>query len=263
MIRVEAVEPSSDEWRRWRAAADAATRKMIDDGKAAMDRDLYKGGRSEIYRLFFGKCAYCESPLERYGDVDHFRPKDRVTDHDGKIVFLDATTRHPGYYWLAYDWKNLLPSCTGCNRPGANPDGTSSGKWDYFPVEGKRACKPTDPIEDEKPWLLDPYRDNPDDHLVFDDVTGVIGFRTPRGKYTIDRLGLNRNNLVEMRKGAARAAGDHYAAFINATMTDDSERARSRKDEWEKHERGEVPWSAFGRRAIAMIRDRIVAAMRR
>jgi hypothetical protein len=25
------------------------------------------------------------------------------------------SVEHPGYFWLAYHWKNLLPSCAFCN----------------------------------------------------------------------------------------------------------------------------------------------------
>src|SRR4051812_1734670 len=53
-----------------------------------------------------GKCAYCESPLgmEVAGGSDHFRPIRSVAEHPD----------HPGYYWLAYDWDNLLPACGMC-----------------------------------------------------------------------------------------------------------------------------------------------------
>jgi hypothetical protein len=42
---------------------------------------------------------------------------------------------HPGYYWLAYEWTNLLPSCYDCNsfrRHGTMKAGP--GKNERFPV---------------------------------------------------------------------------------------------------------------------------------
>jgi hypothetical protein len=39
-----------------------------------------------------------------------FRPKGGWVQNDG-----DALTQ-PGYYWLAYEWSNLLISCQLCNQ---------------------------------------------------------------------------------------------------------------------------------------------------
>ena len=89
-----------------------------------------------LKNVFQGKCAYCESPLEfdRYmGDAEHFRPKGQVTvkDHDKKkrvqcVPYDGAAFDHPGYFWLAYDWRNLLPACSPCN--------SAEGKSDQFPA---------------------------------------------------------------------------------------------------------------------------------
>jgi hypothetical protein len=62
-----------------------------------------------LNKHFGFKCAYCES---FYGatappDVEHYRPKGEIVD--GKH------TLRPGYYWVAVEWKNLLPSCRDCN----------------------------------------------------------------------------------------------------------------------------------------------------
>ena len=58
----------------------------------------------------FGKCAYCERSLNGdFGAVEHFRPKGGYQIEDEKYL------RKPGYYWLAYDWNNLLYSCSECN----------------------------------------------------------------------------------------------------------------------------------------------------
>lgn len=60
--------------------------------------------RACLLELFHYKCAYCESRIEKC-EVEHYRPKGRV---DGSA--------HPGYYWLAYEWENLYPSCESCNK---------------------------------------------------------------------------------------------------------------------------------------------------
>jgi hypothetical protein len=58
------------------------------------------------------KCAFCESKVSHiaYGDVEHFRPKKGYLQEDGDEL------QRPGYYWLAYEWTNLLFCCQICNQ---------------------------------------------------------------------------------------------------------------------------------------------------
>jgi len=48
---------------------------------------------------------------------------------------------HTGYYWLAYTWANLYPSCVFCNQRRKDQPtfdapvlGPATGKLDQFPV---------------------------------------------------------------------------------------------------------------------------------
>ena len=142
--------------------------------------------KAALEALFHGKCAYCES-IYRYQapvDVEHFRPKGSVEDDKA----------HPGYWWLAMKWENLLPSCIDCNRRRKQitpqPDDSltalheaaskviNTGKKDAFPVGGIRAADEGGDLTAEKAFLLDPTVDNPDEHLVFhmdsDFPTGLV-----------------------------------------------------------------------------------------
>ena len=141
--------------------------------------------------LFHGKCAYCESKIDSVAalDVEMYRPKASVAERP----------EHPGYWWLASDWDNLLTSCVDCNRVRSHA-GERSGKGSRFPLadEAKRAFAPG--LEaDEEPLLLNPCRDQPSEHLVFDEHGSVVS-DTPRGQATISVLGLNRRSLVDARK---------------------------------------------------------------
>lgn len=49
-----------------------------------------------------GKCCFCETKIGPDGDVEHFRPKAAWCQGDGEPL------NWPGYYWLAYEWSNLL-----------------------------------------------------------------------------------------------------------------------------------------------------------
>src|SRR5882724_10918370 len=61
----------------------------------------------EYYReISHEKCWYCETKTGRMlGDIDHYRPKGRVTQN----------LAHPGYWWLAFEWRNWRFCCEICN----------------------------------------------------------------------------------------------------------------------------------------------------
>ncbi len=156
--------------------------------------------KTVLETLFHGKCAYCEGRY--FGrhpvDIEHFRPKAAVAHKN--------VLRKPGYYWLAGDWDNLLPSCIDCNRSrkhksiDTDADPELSGKANLFPIsnEEQRAEYP-DEENNERRLLLDPCRDRPDKHLEFA-LDGLVVSNSSKGKKSIDVYGLNRVELVEERR---------------------------------------------------------------
>src|SRR5262249_37658440 len=133
--------------------------------------DMYLRYKPLLLKLFASKCAYCESNISRVaaGEVEQFRPKSK-------------------YWWLAYEWQNLLLACPACNRY----------KADRFPVEGVQAKTPEDDVNREQRLLIDPTVDSPDADLVFSmeqDAVIASGL-TRRGRTTIELLGLNRPDLA-------------------------------------------------------------------
>lgn len=131
------------------------------------------------------KCCYCESPLDR-GTIDHFRPKNSVHQEP------EEPQRSRGYYWLAYEWRNLYLACSTCN---------TSCKRDLFPLEDPlaRVCHHADAdhMDRERPLLLDPCLDDPTQHIRFERQTPVA--LTPRGRRTIEVLRLDRPSLETSR----------------------------------------------------------------
>ena len=213
MIHIDFPEPQTQVWQKWRRKCEAARELLIRavaNGEKPKFTELYKNMKEEVYvnpqGPFHGKCAYCEQPITKPhnqpGDVEHFRPKGRVMNEGGTPVLVPdngGTREHPGYYWLAYDWRNLLPACNGCNRRQNDPNsGTMVGKGMVFQVRDFRAVCPGDEVREE-PLLLHPVFDEPKDHLDMDS-TGVLALRTPRGKATERILGLNLRGLPEARK---------------------------------------------------------------
>lgn len=143
------------------------------------------------------KCAYCERIAK--ADIEHYRPKKGI----------EGDKKHEGYYWLCYEWSNLIPSCITCNREGA--------KHNRFPIMGPRvsapiiladgnlnmaACKPSvAPLLDEMPYLLHPEVDRPENYFAFElDNNGegirLIGIDAEnRGNKTIQICLLNRHEV--------------------------------------------------------------------
>lgn len=187
MRRIRVEEPSHRAWERWNRACDGATQALenaVASGTAIVFKEKLHRPKTirRIYFFsksapFFGKCAYCESALELIdGDVDHFRPR-------------------AGYHWLAYDWRNLLPSCRTCNQVY---------KGSQFPVEGTKATSAAD-LPAEKPLLLQPLSDDPAadpiHHLEVDELGNIAG-KSLRGITTVRVLGLDRDSLQRQRRHA-------------------------------------------------------------
>ncbi len=171
--------------------------------------------KEALDNLFHGKCAYCESKYDAVmpGHVEHYRPKNRVLEDSA----------HTGYWWLASEWTNLLPSCAHCNGNNyhevhliQNEEPYSQrtrgaayllGKLDYFPIGATRAYNSSDSLDGESPQILDPTRTDPSDHIdwVFNNHLSLISARQingapdPLGYTTYRLLGLNRQKLVEQR----------------------------------------------------------------
>jgi uncharacterized protein (TIGR02646 family) len=151
-----------------------------------------------LLKLFEGKCAYCESPLESGFDIDRFRPPRDAMDMSGRVDDPDL------YWWLAYDWDNLYPSCPAC----------STAKGPRFPVRGRRARPEARGVDllDEQRLLLDPCADEPEGELRFS-VDGTVAGLTERGQVSIEAFALNRRQLVRARRSAAETMLEQLVAL--------------------------------------------------
>lgn len=210
-----------------------------DDCKNAIENQINKNldvleFKSEFWGAFkdsfmeaqHRKCAYCESFVTSYGDVEHFRPKaaiyslksegeERPYLHTVKNRKQTRLTKR-GYYWLAYDWTNYLLSCEICNR---------QWKKNFFPIEEGRIendnegypfISPT-PKDNETPLLLNPFDLDIDfsEHFDFDDI-GLIIPLTEKGKISTKIYGLARPSLMQFRIHIARDTRRNLIKFANA-----------------------------------------------
>jgi uncharacterized protein (TIGR02646 family) len=135
------------------------------------------------------KCCYCESYVRHVtpGTIDHYRPKAASQQSAG-----EALTR-PGYYWLAYEWENLLFACPTCNQTKRN----------LFPLDDttRRARSHTDPLAREEPLLIDPSKNDPAEFISFREEFAFPLEDNLRGRTSIAILKINdRKDLVERRR---------------------------------------------------------------
>jgi len=150
--------------------------------------DTYQTVKQSLYEIYNGKCAYCESYIEVTTlNVEHYRPQSK-------------------YYWLRYEWSHLLPLCNACHY----------AKDAQFPIEGTAIESPqqnqlewqanSHSFLAEKPLLLNPEIDYPEQYLQFDmngrisPKEGLSAYQTKRAETTIYVFDLNRQPLVLARK---------------------------------------------------------------
>lgn len=159
-----------------------------------------------LTELFSSKCAYCEAPSAA-GNlfVEQFRPADGAINLNGSFA-------PDHYWWLAYEWENLLPVCADC----------SNAKGSRFPVAAPRAQPgaQASQLADEAPLLIDPCSDDPEAHLVYGE-DGYVSSGTAPGSTTIELLALNRPTLVAARATAlreSRAEWQHSQTALDPTV---------------------------------------------
>jgi hypothetical protein len=199
--------------------------------KKAFNFQVYKADevKRRLEALFHGKCAYCETFYAQSApmDVEHYRPKGAV----------DEDKDHPGYWWLAMGWDNLLPSCIDCNRKRrqVTPISSSlielnresrslssaatmlSGKKDSFPIapQGKRAMPKEASFALEKALLLDPCNHDPRDHLSFyidpDNLISLVLPRAASGSAALEHL--------QAVGGDAAAQAEARALSVNGAVS--------------------------------------------
>jgi uncharacterized protein (TIGR02646 family) len=164
-------------------------------GNHDFDRKIYGATdvKTRLETVFNHKCAYCECNIRlgAHYDAEHFRAKKQ-------------------YYWLGYEWTNLLLACQKCNR---------DYKGTQFPIvdERNRRIQPPfdktnrfqkaachiESLEDEGRLLLHPALDDPKIHLRFLKNGSIVGL-TDKGVKSIEVYGLDRDELVKYRKHIIR-----------------------------------------------------------
>jgi hypothetical protein len=236
-------------WADWEARAQDATKEVLDAWEA-MRKDPNDTTYKKIFdkpsiqkvwsdlknrllpNLFHNKCAYCETPMIRATlHAEHYRPKGRVTQNGKKVKVKDEEGQelaHPGYFWLAFHWTNLLPACEWCNTVNGKRNEFPIPKTTYLSVLKKLTTEECDDLKEQliqsSNWpdifyfqpvdlddkegrlLLHPYFDDPSKSLQFDDFGEVVARGTDddklRGDWSIKVYNLNDGKIVPVRRSA-------------------------------------------------------------
>lgn len=185
-------------WRqRARRATEKAESSFREDGVAEWTESVWGDLKRHLFEIFNGKCAYCERKVDApVRQVEHYRPRAAVRENP----------EHPGYYWLAYEPDNLLPACGSCNG--------AEGKATHFPINGSYTTQPDASLAQERPLLLNPFVDDPEEHLTFL-PSGRVEGRTPRGETTIELCKLWLHNALRSA-AQERLTTDIAIAIVNA-----------------------------------------------
>jgi hypothetical protein len=264
---------------RWRKRASTATTEAVE----AWEKWIQKGAEDKFEHKFnkkiwsafkewlgkhkfHNKCAYCEELfVGSFSAAEHYRPKASVSKGDGSndrpacsIPSGSAELRsveHPGYFWLAYNWRNLLPACSRCNS-GLQGE---KGKGDQFPVvkshilvirlteeeyaKLKDECikstlwpgwyylGPLDLDEHEEPLLLNPLnmtKDERREHILFG-KKGIASGLTREGEATIRICRLDNERLRQARQTAQEHIhARYYGGYADPLQTITTETVTSR-----------------------------------
>jgi uncharacterized protein (TIGR02646 family) len=156
------------------------------------DRAIYGDPlvKQALREMQHNKCCFCEAcvPHISSGDVEHYRPKAGFRqEQEGEL-------ERPGYYWLAYDWENLLFCCEICNR---------RHKRDLFPLADprSRARSHHGAIAQESPLFVNPAAEDPAQSISFNEEVPLPVAGSARDAATIRAIGLDRPALNERRLG--------------------------------------------------------------
>lgn len=191
------------------------------------------------------KCAYCETLNPTSHDVmEHFRPK------NGWRETREDPLHHPEYFWLAYNWENLLFACDLCNDAGH--------KQNLFPLQNpnQRATAVDQDIAREKPLLLDPYgTKDPEKHIGWSRDIPRPRNGSRHGRETIKTFKLDQDSLLLRTRRTYLNDTETFLEAIAVLPLGDTRRDAARAV-FVRHIGDTAPWAAMIR---ANLGDRIRA----
>lgn len=160
------------------------------------------------------KCAYCETLNPTSHDVvEHFRPK------NGWLQKRGDSLSKPAYFWLSYEWENLLFACDRCND--------AAHKGNHFPLANpsKRADAANPDVANEKPLLINPYTVDPDRHIEWNRDIPRPRNKSRSGSKSIEIFGLDHDGLMMDQRRQYLRNIKNILALVEASPMDNRERS--------------------------------------
>lgn len=158
--------------------------------------NLWKVFKQTMWEQQGHKCAFCEKELVSSDDaqVEHFRPKTEIRDEENHIITREA------YWWLAYDDKNFLVSCSTCNKLKGNrfPLKNEEARITAVSIESTIPLTNGGNLGDEVPYIINPRYKDPQPYIAYNyrpDIKVVLSVTKDNegfGEKTIKILDLNR-----------------------------------------------------------------------
>lgn len=228
-IEIHTFRPS-EEWRQSaKKATDELLAKTTPDGRSEYikkNSDVWKTLGKELIAHFGNKCWYTDA--SNYGarlDVEHFRPKAKtveLTVEDCKeagdnLLLKPPNPKRGGYWWLAFDFENLLLCAQVMNR---------EEKRNFFPLHkdspiasemNKNAWR------NEIPVFLDPRKLDDVGLVAYDETggmrprAGLTEWEHLRVVITNECFGLSRfQPLTEGRQRIWQTCSGLIERYLNA-----------------------------------------------
>lgn len=137
--------------------------------------------KQALYKTSHFKCAWCEIRSDKDPE-DLEKNEDEEDSEDlGPTFHVDHYAPKSKYWWLAYDWHNLIPLCANCNGKGH--------KGDDFERDGLAVLAYPAPIETvhQQARFINPYIENPEDifYITMTIESGNIAFIVTPRSHTI------------------------------------------------------------------------------
>jgi len=176
---------------------------LINQGHKAQSKCYRNTTLEALVKLYSNKCACCERSRGTELQVDHYRPK--KPRKKGNMVY-----RHSGYYWLTYEWSNLIPLCSSCNQSKSNyfliknNSRITSHKYSNGKLN-KNVFNPHKLHQKEMPLFINPEIElQPAKHFKYL-PNGEVQGRTDEGQITVEFYKLNNRNKKRERREIIKA----------------------------------------------------------
>lgn len=250
-IDLSIIDPNDQEVKAWLVKARRRLNTLsnktshAERSKYLTRANIWSDFKPILIKYYGDKCWYSECSLEgAFGDIDHFRPKNKSTDEQGNTILAD------GYWWLAYDYLNYRLSCEKSNRGFGG-----GGKKNVFPLK-VGTIPAVCPNKNDVPLLLDPCVQHDADLIDCDETGAIIALSAdPDDRIRVELSSRVYNwNLFNLGRKSARL--DCQLAIMLFEMAYESdeyaEQMQTALDKICKLINPQTPYSSFSKKYIEL-----------